>query len=321
MMDWFLLLAPLPVAAFLLLFRFVGCVLNTEGLAPEDPIPDPPPDYGAAMLAEADLVAYWRLGEPAGTSAGDPALDQKGAHPGTYTTADLAADPGLLSPETAHPPILAPGEAGLLDSAPALTSVQVDGGYVGVPWASALNPPKTPGFTVEAWVRPAWPAAETGVFRCVVASREDLSIGGRHGYVLYAGPQLDPVTFAIVDPAMRWQAWVGDGAQWRMLVGPPVQVDLTTYLLVTYDGATETLVLYAVNESIDLDSYAPANMSTSYSPNPGKPLYLGMGAPERAVPSPGPLYPFLGRIQEVAVYESPLGGPSFTAHVRAGFGI
>lgn len=318
MSDWAVILAPLALAAAVfLLAPFVGCALDRSGLLPTDSISPPAPDYGALILGEPQLVAYWRLGEPAGTGATDPAADATGAHPGTYRTADLAA--GAQSPETAHPPVLSAGQDPLVPTAVGQTSVRVNGGYVRVPFAAALNPPKVPGFSVEAWAHPEWDAGETGVFRCVTASREDTGMA-KHGYIIYAGPQLDPVTFAVVDPAMRWQAWVGDGATWKMLLGPPVQLALTTYLLITYDGATEAFQFDAVNDATDLQTYAPATMTASYSPSPAagaRPLYIGMGAPELPVPR----FPFRGRLQDVAVYSAPLTGAQFTAHLQAATGI
>jgi hypothetical protein len=295
--PWLLPLTPLVLLVLLSLIRFVGCILDATGTYTGPGLQT----YGDLVLADPDLVSYWHLGEPAGTAAGATAVDEKAAHDGTYRTFDLPASAPLLSPETAHPPTLAAGQASLI---PGPTSVRVDGGYVEVAFAAALNPPQ---FTIEAIVLPEWDPAETGVFRCVLASREETTVAPirRHGFILYAGPTLDPVTAAIVDPTVRWQAWVGTGiddAPWQWLVGPPVAQG-PTYLAATCDGTT--LKLHVANESMDLDSL-PGEMAVTYSPNPGKPLYIGMGAPDRPVPSPGPLYPFKGRLQEIAVYDAVL---------------
>jgi hypothetical protein len=298
---WLLVLTPLAVLGVVGLVRFVGCSYNPPVF--DDTVVQ---DYGPTVLGEADLVSYWRLGE-ATCAGGSVAADQKAAHPGTYRTVALAADPPLLSP--AAPGILQCGQPGLLESDDVATSVLVDGGFVEVPFSADLNPPQ---FTVEAWVRPEWPAAETGVFRCVVASREDTGAGGRQGYILYAGPTLDPATFAVVDPAIRWQAWVGDGTTWRMLVSPaPVALADFNYLAVTYDGTT--LRLYVFNAMTDMDGDL-SEAVVSYSPNPGKRLYIGMGAPER----PAPLYPFKGRMQEGALYRAALPGDRIVAHIASG---
>ena len=179
-----------------------------------------PPDYGDTIIAEA--TAYWRLGEGTGTGPGDTAKDEKGLQDGTYQSTALMS--AVQSPPTPDPPILKAGQPGILLVSMYHTSVKVDGGHVSVRYHAALNPPADKAFSVEAWVHPEWSAGETDLFRCVVASREDTG-ANKHGYILYAGPILDPTTFATTDPAMYWQAWVGDGTTWLMLVGPPVEVD------------------------------------------------------------------------------------------------
>jgi hypothetical protein len=204
------------------------------------------------------------------------------------------------------------------------TSVSVDGGHVSVRYNAALNPPADTTFSVEAWVLPEWSTSETDLFRCVVASREDTG-ATKHGYILYAGPVLDPTTFATTDPAMHWQAWVGDGTTWRMLVGPLVEVGQTTYLLLTFDGQDpgKPLTLDAINANTDMSTYARfVRSNTDYSPNPeeaAKPLYIGMGAPE-ILPPGSPLFPFLGRLQEIAFYDKALTASEALDHRTAGAG-
>jgi hypothetical protein len=299
--PWLLALTPLVLLVLLSLIRFVGCKYTSPtstgpGLQ----------TYGDVVLSDPNLVSFWRLGEPAGTGAGATAVDEKHVHDGTYRTFDLQANAPFRSPATAHPPILSAGESSLV---PPQTSVRVDGGYVDVAFSAALNPPQ---FTIEAVVLPEWDPAETGVFRCVMASREETAAAPirRHGYILYAGPTLDPVTAQVVDPTARWQVWVGTGADnalWQWLVGPAVEAG-PTYLAATCDGVT--LKLFVANEAMDLDAPG-AQMTVTYSPNPGKPFYIGMGGTERPIPNPGPLYPFKGRLQEVAVYNAVLPDEAF----------
>jgi hypothetical protein len=311
MTDWMLVLILLSVAAVLSCFRFIGCFLDSTGFPAS-------PEYGDKIKAEA--IAYWRLGEPQRTVPGDTAKDEKSLQDGTYRSTALVA--AVQSPPTADPPILQAGEPGIVAGAPSQTSVRVDGGHVSVQFNAALNPPADKQFSVEAWAHPEWGAGETDLFRCVVASREDTG-AGKHGYVLYAGPVLDPATFATTDPAMHWQAWVGDGTTWLMLVGPPVGAGQTTYLLLTYDGVSQTLTLDAIDGNTDMSTYARfVRPATAYSPNPstaGKPLYIGMGAPE-ILPPGSPLYPFLGRLQEIAFYDKALTASEASDHVSAGRG-
>ena len=323
MIDGLLVLTLLSVAAVLSCFRFAGCILPAYSVGGDDPLPEPPLDYGLAILAD-DPVAYWRLGEVIGTVPGKPAKDEKGAHDGTYTVAKFVAAPQSQSPGTEDPPILLTGQPGLVDTALPRTSVRVNGGYVSVDYSAALNPDPNQdpnanqGFSVEAWVHPEWSDSEGDSFRCVVSSREDTGTT-RHGYILYAGPpSLDP---AQQDGKMYWQAWVGDGtANWVTLVGPEA-IAQTTYLLLTYDGGTQTLTLDAFNGATNQDNYMQSvRPNTAFSPNPGKPLYIGMGANE-IVPPGTPLYPFLGSLQEVAFYDKALTKDQAVKHLLAGGGL
>jgi Concanavalin A-like lectin/glucanases superfamily len=197
--------------------------------------------------------------------------------------------------------------------------VNVDGGYVKVDFNAdlALNPAPDKSFSVEAWVLPEWSDMEQDVFRCVVASREDTG-AEKHGYILYAGPILDPIKFTTTDATMHWQAWVGDGTTWLMLVGPTVEVGQPTYLLLTYDGAAQSLTLDAIINPGPNTSPPPRLSKTAiYSPNPGKPLYIGMGATEIMVPPGQPLYPFRGRLQEIAFYNAVLTTQQVANHLAA----
>jgi hypothetical protein len=310
--GWSLALISVVVLGLLWLVRFVGCGLDVTGQAA--------PTYRFSVINEPDLVSYWRLGEPDGTAVDAQAKDEKNVHHGAYKTATLAANAAMLSPATASPPILDGGEVSLHAAETTASSFRFNGGYARVGWASALNPSK---FTVEAFVRPSWPETQTGVFHCVLASREEAA-GKRHGYILYAGPVLDPVTAAIVDPAMRWQAWVGTGVAgqlWQWVVSDTPVVQTATYLAATYDGTT--LGFFAMNDRVkDLDiGKIVKTRNATYSPNPGKPLYIGMGGTERAVPTPGPLYPFDGLIQDVAVYKAALSTDTIGKHLRASIGF
>ena len=318
MIDGLLVLILLAVAAVLACFRFIGCaqiigIKDWQG-------PPPPPDYGKLINNDFTMVAYWRLGEPANTLPGATAADERNAHNGTYQNVVLMA--GAQSAAAAG--VLIPGQPGLVATAPTQTSVNVDGGYVKVDFNPdlALNPAADKSFSVEAWAVPEWSAMETDVFRTVVASREDTGTS-RHGYILYAGPVLDPATYVTTDATMHWQAWVGDGAKnnWVMLVGPPVAVGQTTYLLLTYDGGTQTLTLDAVTNPVPEMSPPPRlSMPAVYSPNPGKPLYIGMGATEIMVPPGQPMYPFRGRLQEIAFYGAVLTTDQVSKHLKEAIG-
>jgi hypothetical protein len=320
MIDGLVLLTLLSVAAVLSLFRFAGCALPEYTVGDDDPIPDPPADYGDVVKNESSLVAYWRLNEQ---DSNDPAKDDKDAHDGAYLIEQLMA--GNQSPETAQPPVLQLGQPGLVETSPG-ASVRVDGGYVSVGFSPDLNPEGDQQFSVEAWVHPEWPEDETSVFRCVVASRRDTGVN-RHGYILYAGPILGPDLATIVDETMHWQAWVGNGTTWLIQVGPKAEANQTAYLLLTYDGLTHTLTLDAMSAATEPETYERSvRTQTDYSPVPAaslNPLYIGMGmgGPEVAPPGNPKMYPFLGRLQEIAFYSTALTKTQAGQHFMAAGGV
>ena len=320
MIDGLLVLTLLSVAAVLACFRFVGCA-QVLGLEPwKDPEKPPaPPDYGGMIIKDDTMVAYWRLGDPT-ASPGVTAKDERNAHNGTYQSEVLMASPF----SAAAAGVLLPGQPGLLATAPTQTSVNVDGGYVKVDFNLdlALNPAPEKSFSVEAWVVPEWSVTETDIFRCVVASRDDTG-ATKHGYILYAGPKLNPTTLEITEHPSFWQAWVGNGSdKWVMLQGPKVEAGQTTYLLLTYDGMAQTLTLDAITNP-GPDTVIPPRLSMMpvlYNPNLGKPLYIGMGGTEIVVPPGQPLYPFRGRLQEIAFYGTALTTDQVANHVKEGAG-
>ncbi len=299
-----LLLAPLALLVVVALFRSVGCTLDRSGLL-EEAVGW---DYDGTVLSHANLAGYWRLGETAGTTA----TDATGANNGTYESETLVEDAGALSP--AAPGVTTLGAPGMVASESAHTSVHVDGGYVEVPFAAALN---TAQFSIEIWAAPDWDPAETvgagdKPVRCLMASREVSGGpgGSPRGFALYAWR--DPLDTA--DTTFRWQIWVGNGMageDWVKRVGPPVEFGQPTHLAVTYDGTT--LKLY-VNGSEDEAGTPDEATATAYSPNTSSPLYIGMGAPE----APAPLYPFKGRLQEAAVYNAALTPAQVDDRVIAG---
>jgi Concanavalin A-like lectin/glucanases superfamily len=157
MTHWVLLVAPLVLASFVLLFVFVGCGLSTHGL-------EGPEQYATDVTGNLNSISYWRLGEAAGAIT---AADSKGSNDGTYTG-------GVTL-----------GEAGLVLNDPD-TAAKFDGstGYVAVPRNDdSLNPP---AFTVEALVSVA---GGEGQFRAVVSSRDVDAGAGTFGYILYANDQ------------------------------------------------------------------------------------------------------------------------------------
>jgi hypothetical protein len=209
-----LLLGALAVLLSLLLFGFVGCGLDEFGTGPSA-------DYPTTIQQTPGLVAYWRLGEPASTpvavignpappgdvafSANNPGNPNDPSNPfnGAYFTLNPAvSDTQRHSNKT--PGNLALGvKPGILELLPAATCMQVNGGFVRVPFSPALNPQ---AFTLDAWVVPF-----------------DEGFGPRSsGWGLYIGPQ-DPN-----DPPSGpyfWQVWMVDSSnQFRQVATSTVPV-------------------------------------------------------------------------------------------------
>lgn len=155
MSHWVLLVAPLVLASFVMLFAFVGCRLQTQGLGTGDP-------YANDVIDRVAAVSLWRLGDEPGSPT---AADSKGDNTGTYVGGVTLGQPGLVASD---------GDA----------AAAFDGstGFVQVPFKdNSLNPDS---FTVEAVVNVA---GGDGQFRAVVSSRDvDKNSQGTFGYILYA---------------------------------------------------------------------------------------------------------------------------------------
>ena len=166
------------------------------------PVPQPTPSaYRSAVMSNTPS-GYWRLGESTGTVA----LDEVGAHAGTY-----ANNPGL-------------GQPGALFGSNS-TSVAFDGTsqFVQIPSDSTLN---TPAFSAEVW---AYPTGGAGTYRGAMASRFYPT-----GWSLYAGA------------GGAWEFWVNSGNGMLSVAGGSVVLNTWQHLVGTVDGATATLYVNGV---------------------------------------------------------------------------
>jgi hypothetical protein len=128
MTDWFLVLVPLFVLPIVLLFRFVGCGLDTKGEVEEIIAGQGFFPYKDMILDEPSVLAYWRLvDDPNETKAEDakdsldgeykivlPLLDEE---PNTFPGSEAAAG-GFF-----------PNQKSLIDFDPAMCRL-FNGGYV-----------------------------------------------------------------------------------------------------------------------------------------------------------------------------------------------
>jgi hypothetical protein len=182
----------------------------------------------------------------------------------------------------------------LTRAAPGLVALEDDGavaaagsGYLEVPYDAALNPAE---FSVELW---ATASGGAGTVRCAVTSRD--SGPGVRGFQIGAGP----------DDA--WQLRVGDGTTWHDVAGPPAVVGSAAHVVATYDGTAARLYVDGV-----LSGTAPG---VTVDPNRARPLRIGAGTTEGA-----PSAWWVGKLDEVAVYDRALPAGVVQAHYAAGAG-
>jgi hypothetical protein len=334
------LVVLLPVILFgiVSLLCFVGCVLNTHGLPPSFT------QYSTTtVLGNPAVVAYWPLNDandalPAADLAPNPDngqyIDQT-TLPAIYPWPDFSIDnsptPNIES--AAAPGSILFAQPGIVtgdfgtggsdsDSSAASTCLVVNGCYVNVPLVSKIS--SLTSFTLEAWVRVDWDKNAPHGWRAVLDARD-----------------LNPCTgFAIIAKAddnapgiYHWMAVIGNGGSGAagfteaISADPPITLNgpsgaTTFYLAVTYDGPSQTLTLF-----VDGLQSGPAVTSAVYVPNTTRPLWIGAGVPyapmrPQAVGTiAGPLFPFVGALQDVAIYSKALASDVILTHLHNGSGF
>ena len=333
-------LLPVILLGIVSLFCFVGCAFHTGGLAPTFT------QYSSTtVLGNPAIVGYWPLSE---TGDSLPAADltpnpDNGQYidpttlPAIYKWPDYsignapspnvesAAAPGTIS--FAQPGIV-PGDFGVnntdSDSSAASPCLVVNGCYVSVPLASKINP--TTSFTLEAWVRVDWTKDDPNAWRAVLDARD---FNPCTGFAIIA--QADENT----PGSYHWIAVIGNGGTGTAgftvatsadppitLKDPSSGVATSYYLVVTYDGPSQTLILY-----VDGLQSGPAVTPAVYVPNTTKPLWIGAGAPyvpmrpQAAGVVASPLFPFVGALQDVAIYNAALAPAVIQTHLQNGNGF
>jgi len=305
-----IVLIPVALLGLVAALCFVGCILPTSGLAFTA-------YRSTTVLGNPNLVAFWPLDDP-NNSVQARELEAMPPIPGNYIVDTIAinAPPGLF-PDPAVPNVsaAAPGDllwfqAGIvagdvLGGNASLKSpcVTVNGGFVSVPFDPRINPPS---FTVEAWVTVGWRATDPTAFRVVVDCRT-FAGNNVNGFALFA------------NPGNQWVAAIGGGAAGQTtLTGASVVFgSAPVYLAMTYDNPSQTLKLF-VNGVLS----APAMPNVPFVPNTATNLFIGSGEPSFPLrPQPtlppaqtAPLTPFVGKMQDVAVYNAALAGGTMDAN-------
>jgi hypothetical protein len=331
-------LLPVMLLAIVTVFCFVGCGFSVHGLPGFTKYSD------TTVLANPAVVAYWPLSE---TGDSLPAADRSSPSPNNgqyidpttlpaiypWTAFSINNPPGPNIESAAAPGTVAFAQSGIVpgdaaqpadDPTKRTPCLVVNGCYVNVPFEPNLNKINpTTSFTLEAWVRVDWDKSAPHAWRAVLDSRD-----------------FNPCTgFAIIAKAddnqpgiYHWMAVIGNGgtgaAGFTLATGddPPITLNdpsmpsgVTYYLAVTYDG--QTLILY-----VDGEQRGPKINPATYVANTTKPLWIGAGVPyvplRPQAPGvlAGPLFPFVGAIQDVAIYNAALGSDVILTHYHNGNG-
>jgi hypothetical protein len=331
-------LVPIGMLAIVWSLCFVGCFLQTSGLAQP---------YSNTILAEPSLVAYWPLSDfpnsppPAGAPALPPppqgstsvgaAQDLSGKnHNGSYINPPIYQTGTTFLTTMGNPPVdlnptlnlhlasIVPGDAFAAGSKNLPACVDFEGGYVSIPWAP--NSPPLTDFTLEAWIKPKWTV--TGFTWVVFAAHTSNT-----GFVIFINQQ------------NQWQIAIGNGtANTVVNTMVPAAVNNTlTYVAVTFVSATQVLSLW-INPGTETDSNTPPPPTAAWPPDPTtitpyvaidptQPVTFFIGAgdnqdaqtPRTQNGGPGaPLVPFQGLIQSVALYNTALDPTDLASHFENG---
>jgi hypothetical protein len=330
-------LLPVILLGIVSLFCFVGCAFHTGGLGPSFT------QYSSTtVLGNPAVVAYWPLSETGDSLAAadlTPNPDN-GQYIDPTTLPAIYKWPDYMIPESATTniesaagsgtiafaqPGIVPGDFGVnttdSDSSALSPCLVVNGCYVNVPLASKINPATS--FTLEAWVRVDWTVNDPHAWRAVLDARDNNPSTG----------------FAILAKAddnapgvYHWVAIIGSGSAGFTVAesaDPPITLKDPTsgvatsyYLAATYDGPSQTLTLY-----VDGLPSGPGATSAVYVHNTTKPLWIGAGAPyvpmrpQAAGVVASPLFPFVGALQDVAIYNAALSAPVIQTHLQNGNGF
>ena len=336
MTHWYYLVLPLVVFAVMSLLRFRGCSF------------DPIQTYSDVVHNDGPAAWFPLEESPGATTAANAA----GPPDGTYGTA-----PSPLSAGNAawHSPAVASTSLTLGINNPDLVpadpndpddfSIAVAGAFVQVPSDAAALQNLTE-FTLEGLVYPDWDTTALGNYYCVLelAARVSPPLGPpatlkNQGFGLYAGPSdtTNP------NSSYSWQVWVGNGTGFQRLEevkpytpndpnnpnpGPNVEKDQVTYLAFTYSQSQGQAFLYLYTSDRDLDYVAYQLIFSTYTPVASaantQGLHIGLTAEGPLFP-PGPpavvpfLYPFIGQMCNIAIYNKVLTQDTLRHHATVAF--
>ncbi len=264
-MGWMLLAGCVALLVIVSLLGFAGCA-DILGLDEYQVPPDAPPTYGGFIAATPGLVAYWRLGEPAGTPTAATAKDEQNLSNGTYDEVQ-SFPPDTTLQSSGAPGTFACGEPSLIDNESSLTGVRFEGGLARVPWKSVLNDFPPEGFTIEAWVKPddwttpdQW-SGDQPANHAVITSRDFAGTATTSGYQIYGSPVPNTTD------KYRWQAGVANSNGEMVYAIPPngteIVFGMQYHLVMTYDGVSLPAKVKLFIDTPDPDTSAPRRRQLS----------------------------------------------------------
>jgi hypothetical protein len=329
--HWYYLLLPVVVFAVMSLLRFRGCSF------------DPSLSYGYVVNADGP-IAWFKLQESPGATT---AANAAGSPDGTYGTA-----PSPLSAGNApwHSPAVASTSLTLGVNNPSLVpsdpndpddfSIAVAGAFVQLP-PDATSLQNLTEFTLECLLYPTWDLTALGNYYCVMELAARTATLKNQGFGLYAGP-MDPAN-PTTSPYW-WQLWMGNGTSFQLQPtvlplptdpgnpnpnpGPTVEQNQVTYVAVTYSQSQGQAFLYLYNFDRDIDYVAYPLLFSSYSPvtsaanTQGMRIGIAAEGPLFAPPAgavPPLLYPFIGQMCNVAIYNKVLTQDTLRHHATVAF--
>jgi hypothetical protein len=331
-----IVLLPVILLGIIATLCFVGCIFP-----PYEVVPPFTGYTNITILANSpDCIAYWPLKEASDTV---PASELISNNTGMYV------DPNTAKPDTVYPwpeysvpngdkpdvlsaaapgdiqfaqPTIVVGDVDLRPDDPVKPACMVvNGCYVEVPWNEKFVPTKS--FTVEAWVRVDWTSSDPHALRFVLDMREREP--ATTGFALYAKADED-------QPGIyRWAAVLGNGSSTFTaldstelsiaLKDPAAAAGKVFYLALTYDDASQALTIFVNGEQ-------RGQTTSAYMANAAQVLWIGAGTPytpRRMQPAgtdpASPLFPFVGAIQDVAIYSAALEPAMILTHFHNGNGI
>jgi hypothetical protein len=329
-----IVLLPAVLLGIVGMLCFVGCGLDTRGTGVGTTTPFTA--YTNNTVMNMLVIGYWPLKEKLDT---DDAVDMISQNNGKYkdlnTAPELYPWPAYSVPTGAGPDIQSAAGTGTISTGqptivagdvdlPAGDTVPpgcmvVDGGFVDVPWNDKFIPKNS--FTVEAWVRPDWSTGDPQADRFVLDLR-DFNPGTGFGLSAQADPNQPGV--------YHWAGIIGTGDAGMKSFIPVVGGEVTlgsgqpVYLALTYDAPNQTLTLF-VNGGGEGGSTTTLP-GVPYMPNTTQPLWIGAGAPyvpRRPQPAGtlgSPLFPFVGAIQDVAIWRDILSPAQIATRFNNGSG-